>query len=254
MTKIAVINQKGGVGKTTTSVNLAYGLAQAGKKTLLIDLDPQAHSSVIYCPEIPKDGTVKELFLDDKKDPRRLICPAMVEGEAVENLSVIPSNIHLARASEQIATRNFREALLEKQLRKIADTFDFVIMDCPPTLGIITVNAVYTADLILIPTTYGRYSLDGISDLFQTISELKDDDSRRFLLLRNAFEARNKQTNTYIDDQLKPYEEKLLETIIRKTESINQAQIVGKPVAAFDPKSKASEDFLSLTHEIINHG
>src|SRR5215475_11469961 len=107
--KIAILNQKGGVGKTTVSVNLAYGLAQAGKSTLLIDLDPQAHATVIYCADIPRDRTVKEIFEHRTADLQGLIIPAEVSGTSVENLSIVPSSIHLAVTAERLISQHYRE-------------------------------------------------------------------------------------------------------------------------------------------------
>jgi chromosome partitioning protein len=160
--KIAILNQKGGVGKTTVSVNLAHGLARAWKRTLLIDLDPQAHSTVIFCPEIPKGATVKELFERRGADIRPLIRQAQLKGEEVENLFIVPSTIHLAVTAEQMISQHYREKRLDQTLNRVGGEYDYILLDCPPNLGVITVNAIYTADRILIPTTYGRYSLDGV--------------------------------------------------------------------------------------------
>lgn len=236
------------------AVNLAYGLAEAGKKTLLIDVDPQAHSSVIYCREIPREETVRDVFVDRGLDIRKIIRRAQVDEEDMENLFVIPSNIHLATTAEQITVRTHREKLLHNHLRRAEDDFDYILIDCPPTLGVLSVNAIYTADLLLIPTIYGRYSLDGIADLFATISEVKESDSYNFRILRNGLDPRTTVSNAYIEAQLEPLRDNLFATAIRRTEAINQAQMNNEPVFTYEPKSNGAVDFRSLTSEIIENG
>jgi chromosome partitioning protein len=251
--KLAILNQKGGVGKTTVSINLAYGLAKRGKRTLLIDLDPQAHSSVIFCSDIPTGGTVREIFERRDVDVQLLIRPAEVRGEPVHNLFIVPSNIHLAVTAERMISQHYRERRLDKALAPVRSEYDFIVLDCPPNLGVITVNAIYTANRVLIPTTYGRYSLDGIADLFASIREIRENADSAYVILRNSFDARNRATNEYIEQQLEAVRANLLATVIRKSEAINQAQISGEPVFSFDPKGHGSEDFAALTEEVLEH-
>jgi chromosome partitioning protein len=251
--KIAILNQKGGVGKTTVTVNLAYGLAQAGKRTLLIDLDPQAHATVIYCTDIPRERTIKEVFEHRNAELPGLIIPAEVDGTPVENLSIVPSSIHLAVTAERLISQHYRERRLHTQAEKLGDSYDYILLDCPPNLGVITVNAIYTADWVLIPTTYGRYSLDGIADLFASIEEIREG-KRDCWILRNAFDSRTSATNEYIEKQLENVRSHVLKTVIRKSEAINQAQISGEPVSTYDPRGHGAQDFKALTKEVMHHG
>ena len=251
--KLTILNQKGGVGKSTVSVNLAYCLSVSGKKTLLIDIDPQAHSSVIFCPEVPKENTINELLLKKTFKPDDAIRKARIgeNEEPVKNLFIIPSNIHLAITAEQITSKIHREKILYNHLKKIENLFDFIIIDCPPSVNVLTVNAIYTSDAILIPTTYGRYSLDGIADLFKSIQEVKETDEFDYWILRNGLDARTKLSNTFVEEQLLPFKNNLLQTVVRRNEAINQAQMNNEPVTIFEPRSHGAEDFKKLTREII---
>ena len=254
MKKITVLNQKGGVGKTTVSVNLAYGLARAGKRVLLIDLDPQAHATTVYCPQVPREATIGAVFENRKADVAALVLPAEVKGQSSESLSIIPSNIHLAVTAERVISQHFREQILDRALKRLQGQFDMALLDCPPNLGVITANAIYTADTILIPTTYGKYSLDGIADLFASIEVLRGDRQGGRHILRNAFDSRNRQTNDYVNRELESVKELLLQTVIRRTEAINQAQITGEPIFTFDPNGHGTQDFEALTREVLRHG
>jgi chromosome partitioning protein len=262
--KIVIINQKGGVGKTTVCINLSYALTQLTKKILLIDLDPQAHTSVIYHktyklpPSILKEKlkaeiSIKDLLLNKRENIHNAVYDAFVNNQKIQNLKIIPSNIHLAAIAEQITAKIHREKLLDTQIDKIKNQYDYMIIDCPPSLNVLTVNAIYTADLIIIPTIYAKYSLDGIADLFLTISEVKENEKYHYRILRNYLDSRNKQSNQFIDEQLEPFKKNLLKTIIRKCESINQAQMNEETIFDFDPTSKGADDFNLLSKEIIDY-
>ena len=254
--KIIILNQKGGAGKSTISTNMAYCLAMSGKKTLLIDMDPQAHSSVIFCTDIPRNQTVGELLSSKSCKIDNVIRQAVLgeNEEPVENLFIIPSNIHLAITAEQITTKIHREKLLHNHLKKIEKDYDFIIIDCPPTVNVLTINAIYTSDMILIPTIYGRYSLDGIADLFKSIEDVKESSDFKYMILRNGRDSRNKLSNVFVEEQLEPYRKNLLKTVIRRNEAINQAQMNNEPVMVFDPRSCGAEDFKELTEEILRYG
>jgi chromosome partitioning protein len=254
--KLIILNQKGGVGKSTVATNMAYGLALSGKRTLLVDLDPQAHSTVIFCPDLPKTNTVGELLSKKSFKIGDSIREAEIgdNEEPVKDLFIIPANIHLAITAEQITTKIHREKLLHNHLKKIESDFDFIIIDCPPSVNVLTVNAIYTSDLIIIPTIYGRYSLDGIADLFQSIEDVKETSDFKYMILRNNRDSRNKLSNEFVEEQLAPFKKNLLQAVIRRNEAINQAQMNNEPVMVFDPKSYGAEDFKKLTREIISYG
>lgn len=251
--KIALLNQKGGVGKTTVAVNLAYGMSRAGKRTLLIDLDPQAHASMVYC-EDNLDGTIEEVFERPNVNLAALIRPAQVEGVSADALFVIPSNIRLAVTAEGLLLKHYRERRLHVQLETLEESYEYIILDCPPNLGLITVNAIYTADELLVPVTYGRYALEGTADLLGSIREIREGDWQSWWVLRNAYDIRNSTTNAYVDAELEALSSHVMNTVIRRCEAINQAQIKGEPVLVFDPRGYGATDFHTLTDEVLGHG
>lgn len=252
--KLAIINQKGGVGKTTTSVNLAYALALLKKKTLLIDMDPQAHACAIYSPApVKEEPTIMDVLLDRKFDIRKAIRPAFVSGREVDNLFLIPSNIHLELGEKKLDLKPHREKILHNQLGKIRKSFDYIVIDCPPRLNQLTVNAIYAADLLLIPTVLDRYSLDGIADLFDTIEEVKEEEKARFLILKNAYDMREKISNEIAETVLKNFEDSICQVTIRRTSTMKQSQQYNQPIFTYDHKSPICDDYIALSKVIIEY-
>ena len=248
----AVLNQKGGTGKTTTAVNLGAALAYQGYRTLLVDLDPQGHTTIGLGIE---PETIRESMCDVMTVPKKRIQDVAMN-TYILGLDVAPATIHLARAAEQVYTRVFREAILANALKEV--DYDFVLIDCPPSLGVLTTNSLYACDFIVIPCQISRYSLDGLADLITTIETVKDLEPEElfkgdlFRVLLTMFDRRNRVTNEYILDQLKPYREKTFHTFIMKNEALNQAQITQKAIFDYDPKCSGAQDYLQLTLEFLD--
>lgn len=248
---VAVINQKGGTGKTTTAMNLGAGLAYQGYRTLIIDLDPQGHTTI----GIGLDTDTITASMADVMTVPRLSISEVVLPTYILGLDLAPAHIHLARAAEQVYTRVFREAILAQSL-KDAD-YDFVLIDCPPSLGVLTTNSLYACDFIIIPCQISRYSLDGLADLLTTVETVKNlameelFEGDLFRILLTMYDKRNRVTNEYILEQLAPYRDKTFKTMINKNEALNQAQIAQKAIFDFEPRSSGAQDYFQLTLEFL---
>lgn len=245
---VAIINQKGGVGKTTTSINFAAGLARQGKKTLLIDLDPQAHSTIGLGIE-PESFTFSISDVLAKKKP---IAETILPSKA-ENLFIVPSHIRLDKIEQQLAPELFRETFLKRAIDSL--DFDYMVIDCRPTLGTLTINALYAANFIIVPCEMGRYALDGFADLMETIEHVKNgnlekDDFIRILLTK--YDSRNKISNDWVFQQLEPFKHLIFSTYIRRNEALNQSQMAQEPIFSFKADSVGAQDYQQLVHEFLS--
>jgi len=252
--KLPVINRKGGVGKTSVSTNLAYLLARSGKRTLLLDLDPQGNSTAIFGDEDAE--LMADMIFDDRKaDIRQCIAPATSIGQPVENLDFVGADTRLALAAERMIAQHYRERRLANHLVKVEQDYDYIVMDCPPNLGLLTVNAIYTANWAIIPTTYGRYALDGVSDLIETIDEIREGvGACEWRLLRNGLDLRRSTVNARVEKSLDAVRAHVMHTCIRSCEDINKAQMEGLPVETFNRRGNSAEDFRALTQEVLSYG
>jgi len=242
----AVVNQKGGVGKTTTSINLASALAMKGNSCLLVDLDPQAHCTIGLEIEPNSEKSLTEVLLKKKS------IEDVTVSTKIPNLFLAPSHIRLDRTEQLLASELFREAVLRKTLEGL--NYDFIIIDCRPTLGTLTINALYACDFIVAPCEISRYALDGFSDLMETIETVKGNQKNRRDFVRvviTKFDSRNKISNDWVLRQLEPYTDLLFETKIRKNEALNQAHMAQEPIFLFKPDSPGAQDYENLTKEFL---
>lgn len=245
---LAIINQKGGVGKTTTSINFAAGLALHGKKTLIIDLDPQAHSTIGLGIEPESFHASISDVLTKKKGIKDVILPTQTD-----NLFIAPSHIRLDKVEQQLTPELFRETFLHKALQGLE--FDFIVVDCRPTLGTLTINALYASDFIIVPCEMGRYALDGFSDLMETIEHVKNgeiDKSQFIRILLTKYDIRNKVSNDWVFQQLDPFKDLIFKTYIRRNEAINQSQMAQETIFKFKADSIGAQDYETLINEFLS--
>jgi len=246
---IAIANQKGGVGKTTTSVNLAACLASLGKKVLLVDIDPQGNTTSglgINKADVPNciyDVLINEVHPRD----------AMVE-TSVPGLTVIPATIQLAGAEIELVPTISRELRLKKSLHMVKSDFDYVLIDCPPSLGILTINSLTAADSVLIPIQCEYYALEGLSQLLNTIRLVQKHLNTSLQIegvLLTMLDARTNLGIQVIEEVKKYFQQKVYQTIIPRNVRLSEAPSHGQAIITYDPRSKGAEVYLELAKEVV---
>lgn len=247
---ISVANQKGGVGKTTTTVNLATNLAKKGKKVLLIDTDPQGNATSGLGVTKEVDVSIYDILVDENEFDET------IQKTEVKNLSVCPSNISLAGAEVQLVSMMSREQRLKTKLDVIKDRYDYILIDCPPSLGLITLNAFTASDTVLIPVQCEYFALEGLGQLLNTVNLVKKHLNKNLEIegaLLTMYDARTNLSNQVVKEVKKYFEDKVYKTVIPRNVRLSEAPSYGMPISLYDPKSKGAKAYEKFTKEFLKN-
>ena len=245
---ISVANQKGGVGKTTTTVNLSTILAKKGKKVLLIDTDPQGNATSGLGVSKDVELSVYDILIGDTEFDETL------QETAIKNLKVCPSNISLAGAEVQLVSMMSREQRLKTKLDKIKDQYDYILIDCPPSLGLVTLNAFTASDSVLIPVQCEYFALEGLGQLLNTVNLVKKHLNKNLEIegaLLTMYDARTNLSNQVVKEVKKYFEDKVYKTVIPRNVRLSEAPSYGMPITVYDPRSKGAKAYEKFAKELL---
>ena len=247
---IAIANQKGGVGKTTTTINLSACLAEKGKKILVIDTDPQGNTTSGFGLEKNDiENTIYELLLGEISIEESII------KNAVEGVDIIPSNVNLAAVEIELIGVDKKEFILRNEVEWVKDRYDFIIIDCPPSLSLLTINSMTTADTVLVPIQCEYYALEGLSQLIHTVNLVKER-LNPYLDMEGVvftmFDSRTNLSMQVVENVKANIQQKVYDTLIPRNIRLAEAPSYGMPINIYDPKSAGAEAYMSLADEIIN--
>ena len=247
---IAIANQKGGVGKSTTSINLSAALTEYGKKVLVIDCDPQGNTTSGFGIEKNEvEKTLYELMLGE------YTIEETIQENVIENLSVISSNVDLAAAEIELIGIEEKEYILKNQVAKIRDNYDYIIIDCPPSLNMLTVNAMTTADTVLVPIQCEYYALEGLSQLLHTIELVKERLNPELEMegvVFTMYDARTNLSLQVVENVKENLNQNIYKTIVPRNVRLAEAPSHGLPITKYDAKSAGAESYMLLAEEVIN--
>ena len=246
---VSIANQKGGVGKTTTSINLSTILAKKGKKVLMIDADPQGNaSSGVGIERENIELSVYDILIND------VTMNEVVKKTNVKNLNICPSNINLAGAEVELVSMMSREHRLKEKIDLVKDDYDFIIIDCPPSLGLITLNAFTASDSVLIPVQCEYYALEGLGQLLNTISLVKKHLNKDIEIegaLLTMYDIRTNLSNQVVKEVKKYFNEKVYKNVIPRNVKLSEAPSYGMPISMYDPRSKGAKSYEKFVKEFL---
>ena len=254
MRTIAVVNQKGGCGKTTISINLSSALAELGHKTLLIDMDPQSHCAVgLAVPEEQVEQSIYDVLISkSRNEPIRL---SEILWQISDNLELAPASIDLSAFEQQMTGIIDREMCLKYVLESVKSSYDYVIIDCPPAVGLLTFNALRSASDVIVPVETGYFALHGLSKQLETLSILcqRCDHNINVKVLASMYDIRTKMAREILSELRTNFSEKMFKTTVNFNTKIKEASSFGQPICEYDPASKGQMDFNMLAQEIVQH-